>query len=84
MAPTDVPQEGFLATAWRWQHRFDDRVAGITSGRIARVLKMARKPEPDEYRQSAIVVLVGMAVIGAFGFFTFLLMNALLSALGVA
>lgn len=73
-----------MEKAWGWQHRLDDRVASITTGRIARVLKMARKPEPEEFRQSAVVVLVGIAVIGAFGFFVYLAMDMLLRALGVA
>lgn len=78
MDPQPEKKGGFLEKAWAWQHRVDDRIAGITTGRIARVLKMARKPEPEEFRQSALVVLVGIAIIGAFGFFVLLFMEWLL------
>ncbi|MEK6985148.1 MAG: preprotein translocase subunit SecE [Candidatus Thermoplasmatota archaeon] len=70
--------------AWAAQKNLESRMAGLTRGRFARVLKMARKPEPEEFRQSSIIVLVGIGVIGAFGFFTYLFMQWLLSALGAA
>jgi protein translocase SEC61 complex gamma subunit len=43
---------------------------------------MARKPEPEEFRQSAGIVLVGIAVIGGIGFLVYLLMDWLLGAIG--
>ncbi len=69
---------GFVAKMWHWQHALDRKWDGIGKGRIARVLRMARKPEPDEFRQSAVIVLVGIAVIGGIGFFMFLLMDSLI------
>ena len=46
------------------------------------VLRMARKPEPEEFRQSATIVLVGIAVIGGLGFGAYLLMTWLLKVVG--
>jgi len=71
-------RSGFVAKAWTWQHAIDRKWDSIGRGRIARVLRMARKPEPDEFRQSAVIVLVGIAVIGGIGFFTYLLMSSLI------
>lgn len=70
--------QGFMARAWAWQHALDRKWDGIGKGRFARVLRMARKPEPEEFRQSAIIVLVGIAVIGGIGFAIFLLMDGLI------
>lgn len=74
-----VPQgAGIIARAWGWQHSIDRKWDGLGKGRVARVLRMARKPEPDEFRQSAVIVLVGIAVIGGIGFFVHLIMDALM------
>lgn len=80
MEPETAPK-GFLENAWDAQHRLERRWAGLGKGRVARVLRMARKPEPEEFRQSAFIVLVGIAIIGALGFFTYLLMSALVKAI---
>jgi len=77
----DANATTFLGKAWNVQHRLERRWDSIGRGRIARVLKMARKPEPDEFRQSALIVLVGIAVIGGIGFFTYLFMSFLLKAI---
>ena len=73
--------ESFLDKAWDAQENLEKKWASIGSGRFARVLRMARKPEPEEFRQSAIIVLVGIAIIGAMGFFTYLFMSWLLKAI---
>jgi protein transport protein SEC61 subunit gamma-like protein len=79
---THVPQgDGFVERAWSAQDKISKRWEGLGRGRIARVLRMARKPEPEEFRQSAIIVLVGIAIIGAMGFFTYLFMSWLLKAI---
>ena len=74
-------EPGFVDRAWTAQDKLTKRWEGIGKGRIARVLRMARKPEPEEFRQSAIIVLVGIAIIGALGFFTYLFMSWLLKAI---
>ncbi|MEA3143969.1 MAG: hypothetical protein QOG31_1293 [Thermoplasmata archaeon] len=80
--PAHVPQgDGFVERAWTVQDRLTKRWEGMGKGRIARVLRMARKPEPEEFRQSALIVLVGIAIIGAMGFFVYLFMAWLLKAI---
>ena len=60
--------DSFLDRAWDSQHRLEQKWNNLGSGRFARVLRMARKPEPEEFRQSATIVLVGIAIIGGIGF----------------
>lgn len=75
-------KEGFIDRAWTAQEKIEQKWTGIGSGRFARVLRMARKPEPEEFRQSAGIVLVGIGLIGGIGFGIFLLMDWLLGVLG--
>lgn len=79
--PVGPPPRTFLERSWALQHRIERRWESIGRGRIARVLRMARKPEPEEFRQSAVIVLVGIAIIGGLGFFIYLLMSSLLRAI---
>lgn len=76
--PAGPPPRTFLERAWAVQHRIERRFESVGRGRIARVLRMARKPEPEEFRQSALIVLVGIAVIGGIGFSVYLVMTTLL------
>lgn len=82
--PTPKPgqEKSFLDKAWESQEKVERKWASIGSGRFARVLRMARKPEPEEFRQSSTIVLVGIGVIGGIGFLIFLLMNWLLDTVG--
>ena len=82
--PTHKPgeKETFLDRAWAKQEKLEQKWAGIGSGRFARVLRMARKPEPEEFRQSSTIVLVGIGLIGGIGFMVFLLMDWLLDLAG--
>src|SRR5688572_24025251 len=75
-------KEGFLDRAWEAQEKVERKWAGLGSGRFARVLRMARKPEPEEFRQSSTIVLVGIGVIGGIGFLIFLAMDWILDAVG--
>lgn len=75
-------EAGFIEKAWQAQRRLEAKWTSLGSGRYARVLRMARKPEPEEFRQSATIVLVGIAVIGGLGFGAYLLMTWLLKVVG--
>lgn len=84
--PTHKPGEKdtFIDRAWETQERMERKWAGLGSGRYARVLRMARKPEPEEFRQSSTIVLIGIAVIGGIGFLIFLFMAWLMKLVGAA
>lgn len=81
MSDETPAERTFLDKAWDAQHGLERRWAAIGSGRFARVLRMARKPEPEEFRQSSTIVVVGIAVIGGLGFFVYLIMKFLLGKL---
>lgn len=72
----------FLERSWDAQHRIEKKLGSLGKGKYARVLRMARKPEPQEFRQTALVVLVGVMVVGGIGFAIFLLMSWLLGVVG--
>lgn len=82
-APTSSGDKGFVDKAWDVQHRLEQRTKRFGSGRYARVLRMARKPEPEEFRRTSIIVAIGLIVIGAIGFAILLLMEGLNGLLGI-
>jgi protein transport protein SEC61 subunit gamma and related proteins len=75
-------EKSFMDKAWDAQAKVEQKWNGLGSGRFARVLRMARKPEPEEYRQSATIVLVGIGIIGGLGFLMFLAMGWILDVAG--
>ncbi|RLF47886.1 MAG: protein translocase SEC61 complex subunit gamma [Thermoplasmata archaeon] len=61
--------------SWDVQERIEDKFKGIGKGKYGRVLKMARKPDRDEYSKTLKVTGAGMAIIGGLGFLIWLLWN---------
>ena len=62
-------------TAQRLQDDIEERVRRVQTGSMARILKMARKPSKQEFRQTVIVCGIGMFVLGAIGFLMLWLMD---------
>lgn len=54
--------------AWRVQRKVEDRAKRIGKGKYGRVLKMARKPTPDEYVKTNQITALGLFLIGGLGF----------------
>ena len=54
--------------AWKVQKKVEDRVKHVGKGKYGRVLKMARKPTPDEYMKTNQIVALGIFLIGGLGF----------------
>lgn len=73
----------FLDKSWDAQRKVEKKIGSIGKGRYARVLRMARKPEPEEFKQTSNIVLVGIAIIGGIGFAIFLLLTWFQRALGI-
>lgn len=73
--PTQQNRDTIVAKAWDAQERLEGRLANIGKGKYGRVLRMARKPTPEEYRKAATVSAIGIAVLGALGFLIFFLMS---------
>ena len=59
-----------------WQDEIEGRVRGLQTGSYARILKMAKKPSKQEFRQTVIVCGIGMFVLGAIGFVMLWLMDS--------
>ena len=55
-------------TVQGWQDCIEGRIKGLQTGSYARILKMARKPSKQEFRQTVIVCGIGMLVLGLIGF----------------
>ena len=55
-------------TVQGWQDGIEGRIKGLQTGAYARILKMARKPSKQEFRQTVIVCGIGMLVLGLIGF----------------
>ncbi len=77
-----MSERTFIDKSWDVQRKVEKKLGAIGKGKYARVLRMARKPEPEEFKQTSNVVLIGIAVIGGIGFAIFLLMTWLQSAIG--
>ena len=67
------PIEG---TVQSWQDEIEGRVRSLQTGSYARILKMARKPSKQEFRQTVIVCGIGMFILGAIGFVMLWLMDS--------
>jgi protein transport protein SEC61 subunit gamma-like protein len=54
--------------SWKIQRGIENRVSGIGKGKYGKVLKMTRKPEPDEYKKVLQIVSIGLFLMGGLGF----------------
>lgn len=69
--------------SWEIQKGIEERVKMLGKGRYGRVLKMARKPTPDEYKKTVMIVGLGLTLIGGLGFAIYLLVTRLPGWLGL-
>lgn len=77
-----MSDRSFFEKSWEAQRKFEKKIGSIGKGKYARVLRMARKPDPEEYRRTSNIVLIGIAVIGGIGFAVFLFMDWLQRIIG--
>jgi protein transport protein SEC61 subunit gamma-like protein len=73
---------GIVDKGWETQRRFEERAKRIGKGKYGRVLRMARKPTTEEYAKVVTVTGLGLILIGALGFFIYLMMTAFPSWIG--
>lgn len=75
-APTQQHQrDSLVGKAWDAQDKLEGRIANLGRGKYGRVLRMARKPTPEEFRKAASVSAIGMLILGAIGFAVFFAMS---------
>jgi protein transport protein SEC61 subunit gamma-like protein len=70
-----TPPDGIVSRAWDAQGKLEARLGNLGRGKYGRVIRMARKPTPEEYRKAATVSAAGLALLGAMGFLIFYLMS---------
>ena len=63
--------------SWNIQRRIENRAKNLGKGKYGRVLKMARKPETEEYVKVLQITSLGLFLMGALGFLIYLLWVAL-------
>ena len=76
------PRDSIVGKAWDAQEKLQGRVSNLGRGKYGRVLRMARKPTPEEFRKSSSVAAIGILVLGALGFVIFLAFYAFNSFVG--
>ena len=64
------------------QRRIEERAKRMGKGKYGRVLRMARKPTTEEYAKVVTVTGLGLILVGALGFFIYLMMTAVPNWLG--
>jgi protein transport protein SEC61 subunit gamma and related proteins len=62
----------FLDRARRVQDQFDGRLRQVGHGRYGRILRMARKPEVDEYVRVLEITAIGAVIVGSVGFMLYI------------
>lgn len=68
---------GIVERAWDTQDDIEERFRKFGKGKYGRVLKMARKPDEEEFNRTSKIVGIGIIIVGAIGFAIFWLMNVL-------
>ena len=60
-----------------FQKKFEDRLKKIGSGKYGRVLKLAHRPNIDEYSKMLVISSLGILILGFIGFAIWLFMTQL-------
>jgi protein transport protein SEC61 subunit gamma-like protein len=56
---------------WEIQEKIEEKTRYIGKGKYGRVLKMARKPTPEEYNKTLQITGLGIILLGGMGFLIF-------------
>lgn len=83
MAQKSEQDRSFVDRAWDVQHRIEQRAERVGKGKYGRVLRMARKPDAEEYTKVSKITLIGILVLGLLGFIIYWLMTQLPGYLGI-
>lgn len=57
--------------SWEVQDKIEERTKYLGKGKYGRVLKMARKPDSDEYTKILQITGIGIILLGGLGFAIF-------------
>ncbi|MFO8110499.1 MAG: protein translocase SEC61 complex subunit gamma [Thermoplasmata archaeon] len=64
-----------LERSWDVQKKIEERAGRIGKGKYGRVLKMARKPDMEEYKKTLAICFLGIILIGGLGFLIYWLFD---------
>ena len=64
-----------IEKGWEVQRRIEERLKRMGKGKYGRILKMARKPTPDEFSKVVIITGLGLVAVGALGFAIYFVMR---------
>lgn len=64
---------GIVEKSWEIQRKLNEKIANIGTGKYGRVLKMATKPDQEEYNRSSLITGLGILLIGGIGFLVWLI-----------
>ncbi len=64
-----------IEKGWEVQRRIEERLKRMGKGKYGRILKMARKPTPDEFSKVVIITGLGLIAVGALGFAIYYVMR---------
>ena len=64
--------ENIIEKSLQLQELIEDKFRGLGRGQYGRVIKMARKPEYDEFMKTCAITGVGIIAIGGLGFVIYL------------
>jgi len=57
-----------MEVSWKGQRWAEGKLKGAGKGKYGRVLKMAKKPDSEEYKRTLQVTSLGAVLIGGLGF----------------
>ncbi len=63
--------------SWNIQDKIEEKAGKIGKGKYGRILKMARKPDREEFKKTLLIVVGGLLLIGSVGFLLTWLWNNL-------
>ncbi len=63
-----------IGKSWEVQKDIEEKVKHVGKGKYGRVLKMARKPDNEEYVRIVEITGLGLILIGGLGFLIYWLM----------
>jgi len=75
MSDENANQKSFEQRVQDRQDWIESQFRRITRGSWARIIRMAKKPTKQEFRQTAIICGIGLFVLGAIGFAILVLMD---------
>ena len=76
MSDENIQSRSFEDKVQDRQDAIEDQFRKISRGSWARIIRMARKPTPQEFKQTSIICGIGLFVLGFIGFVMLILMDS--------